>query len=107
MLHRPIGVGRLSAFAFLALLLVAGPAHAAGSGMPWEGPIQQFVDSITGPIAQAAGVIAIVITGIGFAFSQSGGVMQKGMMVALGLCCAFAASTFFLDFFGFAGGAVL
>ena len=30
-------------------LMVAGPALAGGSGMPWEGPLQQVVQSITGP----------------------------------------------------------
>ena len=39
--------------ATLALMLAA-PAHAAGSGMPWEAPLEQVVDSITGPVAGAA-----------------------------------------------------
>lgn len=42
-------------------LLAAGPALAGGSGMPWEGPIQQVVQSITGPVVQAAAVIAVVL----------------------------------------------
>ena len=28
------------------------PAFASGSGMPWEAPLQQVVDSITGPVAR-------------------------------------------------------
>ena len=27
-------------------LMIAGPAHAAGSGMPWEGPLDQILTSI-------------------------------------------------------------
>jgi type IV secretion system protein TrbC len=27
-------------------LMIAGPALAGGSGMPWEGPLQQVVESI-------------------------------------------------------------
>jgi hypothetical protein len=41
-----------------ALALASTPALAGGSGMPWEGPLQQIVDSFTGPVAQAGGVLA-------------------------------------------------
>ena len=86
-------------------LLVAGPALAGGSGMPWEGPMQQIVESITGPVVQAAAVIAVCIFGAGIAMSESGSGMRRGVGILFGLSIAFAASTFFLDFFGFAGGA--
>ena len=36
----------------LAATMMASPAFAGGSGMPWEGPLQQIVDSFTGPVAQ-------------------------------------------------------
>lgn len=85
-------------------LLIAGPALAGGTGMPWEGPLQQVVQSITGPVVQAAAVVAVVIFGIGIAMSENGSSMRRGLGIMFGLCIAFAASTFFLDFFGFAGG---
>ena len=40
-----------------ALLIAAAPAYAAGSGMPWETPLQAVVDSVTGPVARAAAMI--------------------------------------------------
>lgn len=89
------------------VVVVAGPAHAAGSGMPWEGPLQQIVDSITGPVARAAAVIAIVIAGVTIIFSEGGGGVRKLAFVGLGIAIMFAAVSFFLDFFGFAGGAVI
>ena len=59
--------GRLGRRLFGAMmtcgLVVAGPALAGGSGMPWEGPLQQVVQSITGPVVQAAAVVAVVIFG--------------------------------------------
>jgi type IV secretion system protein VirB2 len=91
----------------LALLAVAAPAYAAGSGMPWEGPLEQIVDSITGPVARAAAVIAIVIAGVTIIFSEGGGGVRKLAFVGLGIAIMFAAVSFFLDFFGFAGGAVI
>ena len=91
----------------LMLLALAGPAHASGSGMPWEGPLEQIVDSITGPVARAAAVIAIVIAGVTIMFSEGGGGVRKLAFVGLGIAIMFAAISFFLDFFGFAGGAVI
>ncbi|MFT4956426.1 MAG: type IV secretory pathway VirB2 component (pilin) [Brevundimonas sp.] len=85
-------------------LAAASDALAGGSGMPWEGPIQQIVQSITGPVVQAAAVIAVVIFGAGVAMSEGGSSMRRGLGILFGLSIAFAASTFFLDFFGFAGG---
>ncbi len=91
----------------VALLASAAPAYAAGSGMPWEGPLEQIVDSITGPVARAAAVIAIVIAGVTIIFSEGGGGVRKLAFVGLGIAIMFAAVSFFLDFFGFAGGAVI
>ena len=95
----------LSAATMICGLLVAGPALAGGSGMPWEGPLQQIVASITGPVVQAAAVVAVVLFGAGVAMSENGSSMRRGLGILFGLSIAFAASTFFLQFFGFAGGA--
>ncbi len=107
MLNRPTSVGRRVASVALTTLIFIGPAYAAGSGMPWEGPLEQIVDSITGPVARAAAVIAIVIAGVTIIFSEGGGGVRKLAFVGLGIAVMFAAVSFFLDFFGFAGGAVL
>lgn len=93
--------------AALLYAAIAGMAHASGSGMPWEGPLEQIVDSITGPVARAAAVVAIVIAGIAIMFSEGGGGIRKLAFVGLGIAVMFAAVSFFLDFFGFAGGATL
>lgn len=91
----------------LAALAIAAPAYASGSGMPWEGPLQQVLDSITGPVARAVGVIAIVMAGFTIAFSDGGSGVRKLAWAGLGLACVFAAATWGLELFGFAGGAVL
>lgn len=95
--------------AMLAVVTIAAaaPAYAAGSGMPWETPLQAVVDSITGPVARAAAVIAIVIAGITIIFSEGGGGVRKLAFVGLGIAIMFAAVSFFLGFFGFAGGATI
>ena len=94
----------LAAATAICGLVYAAPALAAGTDMPWEGPLQKVVDSITGPIAQGAAVVAVVLFGAGIAMSESGSGLRRGIGILFGISIAFAASTFFLDFFGFAGG---
>jgi len=79
-------------------------AFAAATGAPWEAPLQAFLNSLTGPVAQIAGVAAVVVAGLGIAFSEGGSGLRKLVWVALGLSIAFAATTFFLPLFGFGGG---
>lgn len=91
----------------LVSLLVASTADAAGSGMPWEEPLQVILDSITGPVAQIIAVLAIAITGLTLAFGDAGGGFRKLIQIVFGISIAFAATTLVLDFFGFTGGAVI
>jgi type IV secretory pathway VirB2 component (pilin) len=90
---------------FSIALIYSGIAHGAGAGMPWETPLNSFLTSLTGPVAKIVGVAAVVITGLGIAFSEGGSGMRKIVTVAFGLTIAFSATTFFLPLFGYAGGA--
>jgi type IV secretory pathway VirB2 component (pilin) len=89
------------------LLAVAIPAHAAGSNMPWEAPLQSILESVQGPVARIVAVIIIITTGLTLAFGDSNGGFRKLVQIVFGLSIAFAASSFFLTFFSFSGGAVL
>ncbi len=89
------------------LLAVALPAHAAGSNMPWEAPLQSVLESIQGPVARIIAVILIISTGLALAFGDTSGGFRKLIQIVFGLSIAFAASSFFLTFFSFTGGAVL
>jgi type IV secretion system protein VirB2 len=99
---------RLSAStSVLALTLVAAPAHAAGSNMPWEQPLQQILESIQGPVAKIVAVIIIIVTGLTLAFGDTSGGFRRLIQIVFGLSIAFAASSFFLSFFSFGGGALV
>ena len=87
-----------------AMALLPSAAFAAGTNMPWEGPLDQIVQSLTGPVAKGLGVLAIVSVGFAFAFSEGGSTLRRVLGVVLGLSIAFAAAQFGLTFFGFAGG---
>jgi len=89
------------------LLAIAIPAHAAGSNMPWEAPLQSVLESIQGPVARIIAVIIIITTGLTLAFGDTSGGFRKLVQIVFGLSIAFAASSFFLTFFSFSGGAVL
>mgnify|MGYP000583773396 CR=1 FL=1 len=89
------------------IIMFAGPAYAAGSGMPWEGPLDQILQSIEGPVAKIIGTLAIIITGLTLAFGDSGGGFRKLIQIVFGLSIAFTATSFFLSFFSFGGGAVI
>jgi type IV secretion system protein TrbC len=89
------------------VLAVALPAQAAGSNMPWEAPLQSVLESIQGPVARIIAVIVIISTGLALAFGDTSGGFRKLIQIVFGLSIAFAASSFFLTFFSFTGGAVL
>jgi type IV secretion system protein VirB2 len=85
----------------------ATPARAAGSNMPWEQPLQQILQSIEGPVAKIMAVIIIIVTGLTLAFGDTSGGFRRLVQIVFGLSIAFAASSFFLSFFSFAGGALV
>ena len=103
-LTRPAMQGMLLA---ALMLLLAGTAQAAGSSMPWEAPLQSILDSIQGPVAKIIAVIIIIVTGLTLAFGDTSGGFRRLIQIVFGLSIAFAASSFFLSFFSFSGGAVL
>ena len=101
--RRPLAV--LSTFVLFALL--TAPAQAAGSNMPWEQPLNQILESIQGPVAKVISVIVIILTGLALAFGETSGGFRRLIQIVFGLSIAFAASSFFLSFFAFGGGALV
>ena len=87
--------------------LAAAPAFAAGSNMPWEQPLQQILQSIEGPVSKIVAVIIIIVTGLTLAFGDTAGGFRRLIQIVFGLSIAFAASSFFLSFFSFGGGALV
>src|SRR3546814_8166529 len=94
---------RIAVWQWLALLGLAGAANAAGSNMPWEAPLESLLESIQGPVARIIAVIIIIVTGLTLAFGDTAGGFRRLIQIVFGLAIAFAASSFFLSFFSFAG----
>lgn len=93
--------------AVLLAMAPVPPASAAGSNMPWEAPLQSILESVQGPVARIVAVIVIIVTGLSLAFGDTSGGFRRLIQIVFGLSIAFAASSFFLSFFSFAGGAVV
>lgn len=113
-MYGPLTHGNTQQRIMIGLIIVAGvmlltpqTAHAAGSSMPWEGPLTQILRSIEGPVAKIFGTVVIIMTGLGLAFGDAGGGVRKLIQIVFGLSIAFTATSFFLSFFSFSGGAVI
>ena len=50
-----------AATALTLSFLLAPAAHASGSSMPWEAPLQSILQSIEGPVAKIIAVIIITM----------------------------------------------
>lgn len=110
MIHHALRLRRQLATAAAATtvsLFMAPAAYASGSSMPWEAPLQSILQSIEGPVAKIIAVIIIIVTGLTLAFGDTSGGFRRLIQIVFGLSIAFAASSFFLSFFSFGGGALI
>ena len=106
-MYLSIRIFNLVLFFSLMSIFLTTTALAAGSGMPWEQPLTQILESIEGPVARIVAVIIITITGLSLAFGDTSGGFRRLVQIVFGLSIAFAATSFFLAFFSFGGGAVI
>lgn len=88
-------------------ITMTNSVYASGAGMPWEEPLQQVLESVQGPVAKIVAVLIIISTGLALAFGETSGGFRKLIQIVFGLSIAFAASSFFLSFFSFGGGALV
>lgn len=78
-------------------------AYAAGQGadLPWEGPLNQLTESLSGPVLRSFLVISIVVAGLMMALTEVGAGAKRLLQAVFGLSVAVTAVSFFPDFFGF------
>jgi len=105
---RPVSLRLADLLAVTIITITFAPAaHASGSSMPWETPLNQILESVQGPVAKIISVIIITVTGLTLAFGDTSGGFRRLIQIVFGLSIAFAASSFFLSFFSFSGGALV
>ena len=98
--QRPLRVALMLGFA-----LAAGSgafAAEAGNNLPWEGPLTTLVTSLTGPVAYAISVVAIVALGatLAFAGGEMGETMKRLLHVGIAVCCVVFAAQVMTSFIG-------
>lgn len=78
------------------VVLVASPAFASpgGAAMPWDTPLINLLNNLQGTVARIAITIAIVLTGLIFAFGEAGTGLRKIMGIAFGGAIALGALAF-------------
>jgi type IV secretory pathway VirB2 component (pilin) len=83
---------------FVLLLIggLSGPAAAATSGpaMPWDGPLQTILNSLSGTVAHVLITVAVIVTGLVFAFTEHGSGARRLFGVAFGGALALGALSF-------------
>jgi len=96
----------ISGAALGAMLVLATPdaalATTSGPSMPWDAPLQTLLDNLQGTVARILVTVAVVITGLLFAFGESGGAFRRVFGIAFGAAIALGALTV-LTSLGFVG----
>jgi type IV secretion system protein TrbC len=93
-----VSTRRRLALAVPTFWFVCSTAHA--QALPWEGPLTQIQNSLTGPVARAIGVVALAASGGMLAFGgELGDFTKRIMMVVLAMSVMLLANNF-MSMFG-------
>ncbi len=84
----PIAIGSVLALGAEATAATSGPA------MPWDGPLQTILGSLSGTVAHILITVAVITTGLVFAFTEHGAGARRLFGVAFGGALALAALSF-------------
>ena len=86
------------------IVLVAVPAIAtpAGPTMPWDQPLTVILGNLQGTVARILVTVAVVVTGLMFAFGEAGGAFRRVFGIAFGAAIALGALSV-LSSLGFVG----
>ena len=89
---------RLRDLVLAAVLVGALPAAAtastSGPSMPWDGPLQTILNSLSGTVAHVLITVAVIVTGLVFAFTEHGSGARRLFGVAFGGALALGALSF-------------
>ncbi len=101
---RPI---RLVSFAIAISLLAAAPVLAGGGGgLPWEGPLQQIQQSITGPVAGFIALAAVAVAGGMLIFGGELNDFARRLMYVVLVAGILLGATQIVGLFGASGASI-
>jgi type IV secretory pathway VirB2 component (pilin) len=92
----------------LVLQSASAWAGAAGGGLPWEAPLQKVADSLTGPVALAVSLIALMVAGGTLVFGgELSEFARRSCVAVLAIAFLVLGAGFMTQLFGVAGATVL
>ena len=69
-------------------------AAPTGPAMPWDGPLIMIMSSLSGTVAHVLITVAVIVTGLVFAFTEHGSGARRLFGVAFGGALALGALSF-------------
>lgn len=101
----PIPILRFSLV--VLLVAVATPALASsGGGLPWEGPLQQIQESITGPVAGFIALAAVAVAGGMLIFGGELNDFARRLMYVVLVAGILLGATQIVGLFGASGASI-
>lgn len=92
---------------FLVALSAAQPALAGGGGgLPWEGPLQQIQQSITGPVAGFIALAAVAVAGGMLIFGGELNDFARRLMYVVLVAGILLGATQIVGLFGASGASI-
>jgi len=96
-------------FVFLAVLL-PDMAHAAGAGgggnLPWDTPLQNLRQDLTGPVAFTLSLLAFFCAGVALVFGGEMSHFTRGMVISVMVCAMLTGIVNVASALGIAGAVV-
>lgn len=105
--HKNRALAAASVTAAIFLVALASPALAAGGGgLPWEGPLQQIQQSITGPVAGFIALAAVAVAGGMLIFGGELNDFARRLMYVVLVAGILLGATQIVGLFGASGASI-
>lgn len=88
----------------MAIFVFTPDLFASSAGMPWEGPLTQIRNSLSGPVAGVIALIGVVAAGAGLIFgSQEMGAFMKTIIYLILVISLVITANVVISFFSASG----
>ena len=77
----------------LAFAMLQNSVFAGNKNLVWEEPTQMIQESISGPMAKFISIVVIVVSALGWAFTDGGSFLGKGIKIVCALAITAGAGT--------------
>lgn len=82
------------------MFFISLQSFATNSALVWEKPTSIIQESISGPMAKAISIVVIVISAFGWAFTEGGSFLGKGIKIVCALAIVAGAGVLLNGLFG-------